>query len=490
MIDLNKHKDLFIYLILSILFAITIQQFAFYKGNSLHLLHAIKDFESNKLQYDWIANQTDHLPLFTYFNNIILKIFSINFLYLVHFILLSFCALFLFLICKNIFEDLNKISLSLLWFSLFMFVYHEHSLFGGVAGQDVINEGYQPASYGVLFFIGIYLYLIKKNSYSIFFICLSASFHPSYVLHSGFLIIGILGYFFFQKEYKKFLKILVLYSILILPITIYVIYNFLLLDNEIILKGQNILLDRIPHHASIENWFSYKDLISILVYIVSITLIYQNKRIFIPLSIFGFFSISLTLIQFLTEIDSLAFTFPWRTSVFLMPLSTMIIISFFLKKFLTNKSNLNLLSSFIFIFIWSFFFINNHFLKDANRDFYKKLELTEKININYESINRLLIPVDLMFIRMNTGLPIFVDWKHHAFKYSEIIIWKQRLDLAQKFYSNQNLDSRKLILKEIDLIEKISHILIDSKNLPNNCKSLIDDKKFALVDAKLCYNLD
>jgi len=489
MIDLNKHKDLFIYLILSILFTVTIQQFAFYKGNSLHLLHAIKDFESNKLQYDWIANQTNHLPLFTYFNNIILKIFPVNFLHSIHFILLSFCALFLFLISKYIFEDLNKISLSLLWFSLLIFVYHEHSLFGGVAGQDVINEGYQPASFGVLFFIGIYFYLIKKNFYAIFFICLSASFHPSYVLHSGFLIIGILSYFFFQKEYKKLLKILFLYSILILPITIYVIYNFLLLDNEIIIKGQNILLERIPHHASIENWFSYKDLISIFVYIVSIILIYKNKRIFIPLSIFGFFSISLTLIQFLTEIDSLALTFPWRTSVFLMPLSIMIIISYFLKKFLTNKSNLNLLSSLVFIFTWSFFLINNHFLKDANKDFYKKLELTEKININYNSINRLLIPVDLMHIRMNTGLPIFVDWKHHAFKYSEIIIWKQRLDLAQKFYSNQNFDDRKLILNEISLIEKVSHILIKSKNLPDNCKSLIDDKKFALVSAKLCYGL-
>ena len=54
MIDLNKHKDLVKYIFLSILFAITIQQFAFYKGNSLHLLHAIKDFELNKLQYDWI----------------------------------------------------------------------------------------------------------------------------------------------------------------------------------------------------------------------------------------------------------------------------------------------------------------------------------------------------------------------------------------------------------------------------------------------------
>ena len=487
MIDQNKHKDLFIYLILSVLFAITIQQFAFYKGNSLHLLYTIKDFEFNKLQYDWIANQTNHLPLFTYFNNIILKIFPVNFLHSVHFILLSSCALFLFLICKYIFEDLNKISLSLLWFSLFMFVYHEHSLFGGVAGQDVINEGYQPASYGVLFFIGIYLYLIKKNSYAIFFICLSASFHPSYVLHSGFLIIGILGYFFFQKEYKKFLKILVLYSILILPITIYVIYNFLLLDNEIILKGQNILLERIPHHASIENWFSYKDLISILVYIVSIILVYKNKRIFIPLGIFGFFSISLTLIQFLTEIDSLALTFPWRASVFLMPLSIMIIISYFLKKFLTNKSNLNLLSSFVFIFIWSFFLINNHFLKDANKDFYKELELTEKININYKSINRLLIPVNLMNIRMNTGLPIFVDWKHHAFKYNEIIIWKQRLDLVQKFYKTKNYDFQKLNLIEIMKIEKISHILIEKDKLTKNCVNLINDDIYALIEVKECY---
>ena len=487
MIDQNKHKDLFIYLILSVLFAITIQQFAFYKGNSLHLLYTIKDFEFNKLQYDWIANQTNHLPLFTYFNNIILKIFPVNFLHSVHFILLSSCALFLFLICKYIFEDLNKISLSLLWFSLFMFVYHEHSLFGGVAGQDVINEGYQPASYGVLFFIGIYLYLIKKNSYAIFFICLSASFHPSYVLHSGFLIIGILGYFFFQKEYKKFLKILVLYSILILPITIYVIYNFLLLDNEIILKGQNILLERIPHHASIENWFSYKDLISILVYIVSIILVYKNKRIFIPLGIFGFFSISLTLIQYLTEIDSLALTFPWRASVFLMPLSIMIIISYFLKKFLTNKSNLNLLSSFVFIFIWSFFLINNHFLKDANKDFYKELELTEKININYKSINRLLIPVNLMNIRMNTGLPIFVDWKHHAFKYNEIIIWKQRLDLVQKFYNTKNYDFQKLNLIEIMKIEKISHILIEKDKLTKNCVNLINDDIYALIEVKECY---
>ena len=66
---------------------------------------------------------------------------------------MSLCSLFLFLICKTQFNELKSPFLSLIWFSLFIIVYHENSLFGGVAGQDVINEGYQPASFGVLFFV-------------------------------------------------------------------------------------------------------------------------------------------------------------------------------------------------------------------------------------------------------------------------------------------------------------------------------------------------
>ena len=61
MLKIIKEKEIILYLILSILFAITIQQFPFFKGNSLHLLHAIKEFGTNKLQDDWIANQNHHL---------------------------------------------------------------------------------------------------------------------------------------------------------------------------------------------------------------------------------------------------------------------------------------------------------------------------------------------------------------------------------------------------------------------------------------------
>ena len=105
MLKIIKEKEIILYLILSILFAITIQQFPFFKGNSLHLLHAIKDFDTNKLHNDWIANQTNHLPIFTYLNNIILQVFPINVLHVVHSSLLVICPFFIFLICKNEFQN-------------------------------------------------------------------------------------------------------------------------------------------------------------------------------------------------------------------------------------------------------------------------------------------------------------------------------------------------------------------------------------------------
>ena len=88
------------------------------------------------------------------------------------------------------------------------------------------------------------------------------------------------------KEFKPLLRSIFYYIILILPITLYIILNFLLLDKELIQMGQNILVERIPHHALIENWFSSKDFFSILIYLISLLTIYKNKKIFVPLTIF------------------------------------------------------------------------------------------------------------------------------------------------------------------------------------------------------------
>lgn len=484
----NEYRKILIYIFLCFLFVISIQQFALYKGNIAHLVHAIKEFNNNKLQNDWIANQSNHLPLFTYFNFILIKLFSNKIIYIVHGILLGSCALFIFLICKEIIPKLQDIFYSLIWFALFIFIYHENSFFTGVAGQYVIDEGYQPASFGVLFFIGYYFFLKNKNFLCVFFICLSASFHPTYILHSGFFIMGILVYFLIKKKYSLILNISFYYIFLIAPITIFIILNFLNIDQGSKLLGQEILLNRIPHHANIHQWLSYKDGIFLGVYFLMLFLTRKNLKFFIPLMVFGFCSIFLSLIQFFINSPSLALAFPWRTSVFISPISSMICLSFLINKIAKDNKLFKSLSLFFFVTLFCLFFYKSHFIKNLNAKFQNDLLLVKKIKNKYDIIDVILIPVRLDFIRMNLGIPIFIDWKHHAFKYNEVISWKSRVDLASEFYNAKSLDEQKNALKKIQKIEKISHILIDKKQLRDRCKNLIDDEKYFLVASNDCLN--
>ena len=481
------NNDLLIYIFLSFLFVLTIQIFDPFRGNAAHLIHSIKFFETNKLENDWIANQAHHLPVFVQFNYFLIKFSSSKIIYFIHGILLALCALYLFLISKSLFPKLEIQNLSIIWFALFTILFHENSFFSGVAGQSVIDVGYQPASFGILFFIGIYYFLIKRYFLCILFICLSASFHPTYILHSGFLVLSILTYFIFSKNYQNFLKILILYSILILPITLFILINFLTIDENFISLGQEILLDRIPHHANIRYWLSYKDLFFLITYFYALYIIRNNKRFFIFFLIFGTCPILLSLIQYFYNINSLALAFPWRSSVFITPISSVIILSSWIEKIKSDENRLKIVSFSLLLLVSSFFFIKSNFIKDLNGEFSKKLVLPKEIKKNFNSIERILIPTNLDYIRMYTGLPIFIDWKHHAFRFDQLIEWRQRMDLANEFYSSKNIRAQSKSLEEIQKIEDISHILIRRDKLKIECDDLINHEKFILVSVKDCF---
>ena len=89
---------------------------------------------------------------------------------------------------------------------------------------------------------------------------------------------------------------------------------------------------------------------------------------------------------------------------------------------------------------------------------------------------------------MNTGLPIFVDWKHPPFRYDEIINWNKRMKIAKSFFNTDNYEEKKIILDQINNIDKISHILVEKKNFNINCQSLIKDNKYALISVNDCFN--
>ena len=69
----SSNEEILYIIFLSLIFALTVQQFYIFKGNAAHLIHSIKEFDDNKLQNDWIANQEHHLPLFTYYNTFVIQ---------------------------------------------------------------------------------------------------------------------------------------------------------------------------------------------------------------------------------------------------------------------------------------------------------------------------------------------------------------------------------------------------------------------------------
>jgi hypothetical protein len=69
-----------------------------------------------------------------------------------------------------------------------------------------------------------------------------------------------------------------------------------------------------------------------------------------------------------------------------------------------------------------------------------------------------LIPIDLQRFRLATEAPIFVDFKAIPYQDTEVLEWKRRLDLNQRFYEHLDAGKVEPIRKEL-LAEGITHIV-------------------------------
>ena len=114
------------------------------------------------------------------------------------------------------------------------------------------------------------------------------------------------------------------------------------------------------------------------------------------------------------------------------------------------------------------------------------MDLSQKIK-DSDRIERILIPIRLEDLRMNIGIPIFIDWKHAPLKFDEVINWNKRIQLANNFYNYDKFIEKKRGLKEIQKIEKISQILINKNKVNFNCENLIDDKTYSLFRVSDCF---
>ena len=223
-------------------------------------------------------------------------------------------------------------------------------------------------------------------------------------------------------------------------------------------------------------------------------IIVRRSKLFLIILLPFLVAIISTVIYLFIKIDFLGLLAPWRMSVWLLPLSTSIMIGYLVKLIFSKLSNFAIKynNSLSFICVILLLLHVSYGLYGITRQFKEYLNIHNGQMVDFVKKNKFpndlyLVPIDMQNFRLDTGVPVFVTHKTHPYKDIEVIEWYDRIKLAEEFYGNVNHDEMINVLKKIKMKDKVTHIVIRN-NSSLECKDKFEkyynDKYFTVYKIK------
>lgn len=458
-------------LALVLLLAIALPQQPLYSSNqNTYFLHGFARAGVGFLSSDWLAQTTDPFPVFS-----VLISFSLHILgeQIFYFYQIAIHAVYLYSLIGIPSLVLGITRWSLKWISSVAILFVVNSgillelikwhpaaeslkpIFGynnilvrGVAGQYVLGPFFQPSTFGVFILLSILMFVKGRITLSFVLLAVAANVHTSYLLSTAMFACTYAALLLAQdKAVRRALALAALCLLLLLPALAYNYANFRPTSAEVSAQAQSILVDyRIPHHALVSHWFSPLVLVQLCVVLLAAYLARRTRLLpilLVPLIVVLF----LTAIQVLTSSKGLALLFPWRTSVILVPIASSVVLFKAtsvlidqIKQRLVGKSftslsiclsRLVVLSTFVLI---AYSGITN-LAKTLAAPRVGVSAVTKFVHSTYRPGDLFLVPPELEWFRLASGVPILADFKSHPYKDVEVVEWFARLKVAQAFYS-------------------------------------------------------
>ncbi len=494
----------------------------YYSNQNQYFLHGLAQAGRGFLSDDWLANTRDPTPIFSAFVAMVSGFFDERLFYVTYLAFLGIYFVSLMRIAESIKIPVGNVSARstpiadapgspndrpvLLTVATLLVVMHSgilrlasaHTLGvdypwyfqAGVAGQYLLGFGLQPSAFGVLLLASLALFLRDYPWAAVTLACLAAVLHATYLLAAGMLVFSYLILLARAGRWRHALLLGCWALLLTTPVVIYNWFCFGPSDPTTFAEAQSILAHvRIPHHAEPERWFDGIAAAQIGWMVLGMLLVRGTTLFFIMLMILGL-SAAGTIAQIVTGSATLALLFPWRTSTLLAPLATTIIVTrsvnaaghglsrlrpwvlelacgltlgicavggiaimFFGWGYRTSPEELPLLE-----------FVKTH--KQRGDVYLLPVELPSAPrgarSTNFTPAPRRgegkLIAIDLQRFRLETGAPIYVDFKSIPYKDSEVLEWHRRLWLALGIYRRMS-DNDPALVQELDQ-EGITHIVV------------------------------
>jgi hypothetical protein len=464
----------------------------FTSNQNAYFLHGLADAGFGYLSHDWLATRQESMPVFTWLIYLTYMLFHSKVPYYFYYILLMGVYSFSMYGIMDIFFDLRKSKTRTLVFLALFLAAHSAALRfglsrfvsadstflfeGGVAGQRILGQVFQPSTFGVLLVLSIYLFLRKRPFWSLVPMAVAIYFHPVYLLAGALLTLAYMWVIFrTQHNLKRAFWLGIVSLLMVAPILFYTIYMFWDPDPVLAQQALDVLVNfRNPQHALITTWLNWTVLVQALVLFTGLFILRKTK-LFTILLIMTSAVIVLTIIQVVSANQRLALIFPWRVSVLLVPMGTTTLIAYGVTKFMDRFKEhsdagrrVRLLSVLVMVGLIIVGVVR--FQVESLR----QLSDPALPMMNYVAAHKspgdiYMIPSKMENFRLVTGAPILVDFKSAPDRDADVMEWHERLKWMSWFY--QGSKSCKII-NDIAALYKVTHVVAVKDYAPSVCDSL------------------
>ena len=494
-----------VFFIWGILFALAYSQSPLYTSNqNQYFLHGLAQAGVGELSADWLANTLDPTPVFSVFVTWIYSALPYSpIFYAIYGLLL---AIYLFSIegiitiiyrwsGKDIRRTIFVAGLLVIhsagWrFGLSRILSPEWSyvLEDGFAGQRMLGTVLQPSAFGVFLLLSIYLYLRDRAYLAVLAAVFAATVHPTYILGAGVLTgCYMLDSYIRERRLIHSLSLGLLGLLCISPVLYNSLNVFLAGEGGAAFQAREILVYfRIPHHAVVSEWFTLVALTKMLL-ILSALFAARRSRLFLILAISNLVLLVLTIIQVTTGSTVLALLFPWRLSIYILPLSTAILFGWLTDRLIGSqyfqderRQKILLGASYGLIAIVVVIGVVRFTLDLGRKTSIPEYAMQAYVAQNLQPGQTFLTPIKMQDFRIATGAPVYVDFKSIPYRADEVIEWYRRIRLADRFYQSKDCGVLESILEE----EVVSQVVSSSSLACSTLDMIYQD------DSYLVYRVD
>jgi uncharacterized membrane protein len=325
-------------------FALAYGQAPLYTSNqNQYFLHGMASAGYGHLSQDWLANTQDPTPVFSALVQASFAWLGAWSFYLEYAILVALTLWSLYAVAGWLVPDLTRPAHRLILLVALTMLYSEAARFvlsrlpwsdagdlfeGGVAGQRLLGQVFQPSVFGALLVTSVALFVRGRPHWAALLAAGAATLHPTYLLTAGSLVVAYMGVLAIgDHRPRTALTCGGLALVGVGPIMAHTLAVFGPGTSQVSADAAKVLVEfRLPHHALLAQWLDPSVAIKLGV-ILGAMLVVRRTRLFPILVAPAGVGLVVTLVQVATGNNRLALLFPWRVSVLLVPLSTAVIVA-------------------------------------------------------------------------------------------------------------------------------------------------------------------